>query len=329
MRRVATFNMPVSRALAPMRSFAQSHMPFAAAGAQRGAPTVRRVALAAPCGTSATLMFRQSSAGHVQCRVYSTTNALQCSKKPSDALGAFNQVQHHIPEEEKKQEEEEEQFPGPGAGYLPFPPPFHTINIMSLLLIGNLLCYFIMNWGNNDDWRDFVVEHFTLSHTNAWRIYPFLTHAFYQEHLLQLAIDCWLLVQFGNTLFGFLGPTRLAAFWAMTQIGGGLIHIARQKIQLFYDMDPLEVRGRCYGPNPFILGLVGVEGIVFRHLNFLQNPPVPFLVLTAFVMVIDIWRIFTTKPEEHGASTGGALIAYFFWALPTRYLGLDKLTARL
>ena len=51
------------------------------------------------------------------------------------------------------------------------------------------------------------------------------------------------------------------------------------------------------------------------------------LVLTAFVMVIDVWRIFTTKPQEHGAATGGALVAYLFWRIPTRYFGLDKLTA--
>lgn len=121
----------------------------------------------------------------------------------------------------------------------------------------------------------------------------------------------------------------MLVFWAMTSVGGGLLHVGRQYFELYCGVDPLEVRGRCFGPNPFILGLVGVEGLIFRHLNFLQNPPVPFLVLTAFVMVIDVWRIFTTKPEEHGAPTGGALVAYIFWALPTHLYGLDKLTAAM
>lgn len=155
------------------------------------------------------------------------------------------------------------------------------------------------------------------------------TNAFYQENLLQLLIDCWLLWQFGNTMLGFLGNTRMTFFAMLCTMGGSLIHVARQKFELYYGMDELEVRGRSYGPNPFIMGLVAIEGLIFRHLNFIQQPPIPFLVLTAFVMVIDVWRIFTTKPEEHGASTGGALMAYLFWALPTRMLGLDKLTATL
>ena len=41
-------------------------------------------------------------------------------------------------------------------------------------------------------------------------------------------------------------------------------------------MDPIEVRGRCNGRNPFILGLVDVDGLIFRHLNFMQNPPRPY-----------------------------------------------------
>ncbi|EPY23223.1 rhomboid-like protein [Strigomonas culicis] len=195
-----------------------------------------------------------------------------------------------------------------------------------ILFLANIFFYFLMRFGS-DDTRDFVVEHFTLSHENWHRIYPLFTNAFYQENLLQLLIDCWLLWQFGDTMLGFLGNTRMTFFAALTTLGGSLIHLARQKFELHYGMDELEVRGRCYGPNPFIMGLISVEGLVFRHLNFIQQPPIPFLVLTAFVMVIDVWRIFTTKPEEHGASTGGALMAYVFWALPTRMLGLDKLTA--
>lgn len=215
-----------------------------------------------------------------------------------------------------------------GPGYLPFPPPFHTFNIIMILFTANLLCYLIMKFGD-DDWRDFIVEHFTVSHENYTRIYPMFTNAFYQENLLQLLIDCWLLWQFGNTMLGFLGNTRMTFFAMLCTMGGSLIHVARQKFELYYGMDELEVRGRSYGPNPFIMGLVAIEGLIFRHLNFIQQPPIPFLVLTAFVMVIDVWRIFTTKPEEHGASTGGALMAYLFWALPTRMLGLDKLTATL
>jgi membrane associated rhomboid family serine protease len=269
-----------------------------------------------PVGATATVRFFRTSQSFLE------------DKKPNTSLGAFNQMQNWKPEDEQKHEEEQGGAGGPEPGYLPFPPPFHTINIISLLLLGNIIVYLAMQFGN-DDLRDVLVEHLTLSHENAHKIYPFFTHAFYQENFLQLAIDSWLLMQFGRTMFGFLGGTRLLAFWTMCQIGGGFIHVGRQYAQIYYDMDPLEVRGRCYGANPFILGLVGVEGLIFRNLNFLQNPPVPFLVLTAFVMVIDIWRIFTTKPEEHGASTGGALVAYVFWALPTRRLGLDKLTAKM
>jgi membrane associated rhomboid family serine protease len=226
----------------------------------------------------------------------------------------------------QQEQEEEEDDAKPNGGYLPFPEPFHTINIMMLLLIGNTLIYFIM-YASSDETRDWMIDHFTLSHDNWHLIYPLFTHAFYQENLFQLAIDIWLLLQFGRTQLGFLGNTRLTFFWALCTLGGAAIHIARQKVMLYYEMDPIEVRGRAFGPNPFILGLVGLEGLIFRNMNFLQNPPVPFLVLTAGVMIIDVWRIFTMKPEEHGSSTGGALVAYIMWALPTRFLGLDKLTA--
>lgn len=230
-------------------------------------------------------------------------------------------------EEDQGGGEEEDPFNrGSGPGYLPFPPPFHTINVVMFIFIANVLCYFIMHFGT-DDMRDFIVEHFTMSHENWKRIYPMFTNALYQENMLQLLIDCWLLWQFGDTMLGFLGNVRMTFFAVLCTVGGSLIHIARQKFELHYGMDELEVRGRCYGPNPFIMGLVAVEGLIFRHLNFIQQPPIPFVVLTAFVMVIDVWRIFTTRPEEHGAATGGALIAYVFWALPTRMLGLDKLTA--
>jgi hypothetical protein len=251
-------------------------------------------------------------------------------KPKNNQVAGFHQIdQWKAKEEEQKEEQEEDPFnKGPGAGYLPFPPPFHTINIVMLLFLANIIVYLAMNF-TNDNVRDFIIEHFTLSLDNYHRIYPFFTSAMYQEQLIQLAIDCWLLWQFGNTMLGFLGASRMAFFWAMCSLGGGLLHIARHKFELYYGIDPLEVRGRCFGPNPFILGLVAVEGLIFRHLNFIQQPPVPFLVLTAFVMVIDVWRIFTTKPEEHGAPTGGALVAYLFWLLPAKCFGLDKLTAAL
>ncbi|RNC30734.1 putative rhomboid-like protein, putative,serine peptidase, Clan S-, family S54, partial [Trypanosoma cruzi] len=175
--------------------------------------------------------------------------------------------------------EEEDPFSaGPGQGYLPFPPPFHTFNVVMLLFLANVITYVLMNFSGSDSLRDFIVDHFTLSHENAGMIYPLLTNAFYQENLLQLLIDCWLLWQFGNTMLGFLGNTRMTFFAVLCTLGGSFIHLARQKFELYYGMDPLEVRGRCYGPNPFILGLIGVEGLIFRHLNFIQQPPVPFLV---------------------------------------------------
>jgi membrane associated rhomboid family serine protease len=253
-----------------------------------------------------------------------------------NAIQGVYSIKHRTAEDEerdRKQQEEQQQAEddsagggGHNAGYLPFPEPFHTVNIMAILLLGNVLMYFVMR-SSSDATRDWIVEHFTLSHENWWRVYPLLTHSLYQENFMQLAIDVWLLMQFGRTQLGFLGNTRLTFFWALCTLGAAAIHVTRQKVMLYYEMDPIEVRGRVFGPNPFILGLVGLEGLIFRNMNFLQNPPVPFLVLTAGVMIIDVWRIFTMKPEEHGASTGGALLAYIMWALPTRMLGLDRLTA--
>lgn len=248
-------------------------------------------------------------------------------------LQGVSSIDRYRQEEEEERREEQEQEDDPfnrssGPGYLPFPPPFHTINIIMILLTANFLCFLVMRFGD-DDWRDFVVEHFTLSLENAHRVYPIFTNAFYQENTLQLAIDCWLLWQFGDTMLAFLGNMRLTFFAALCIAGGSAIHIARQKFELYYGMDELEVRGRAYGPNPMIMGLICMEGLIFRHLNFIQQPPIPFVVLAALIMVIDVWRIFTTRPEEHGASTGGALMAALFWALPTRCLGLDKLTATM
>jgi len=260
---------------------------------------------------------------------YSTSPPNSNQGGSSKAVGDFRRSVQHRPDEEQKEEGYEEGGAGNDAWFhLPFMPPFHTVNIVMLLIMANITCYLVMRFGT-DDIRDLVVEHFTLSHSNAHRIYPFFTSSLYQEHFLQLAIDVWLLMQFGRTMLGFLGGVRMATFWAMTSFGGGMFHVGRQWAELYYGMDPIEVRGRCFGPNPFILGLVGVEGLIFRNLNFMQNPPIPFLILTAFVMIIDVWRIFTTKPQEHGASTGGALVAFVFWRLPTRMMGLDKLTAAI
>ncbi|KAH8604130.1 putative Rhomboid family [Trypanosoma vivax] len=273
--------------------------------------------------------------GHGPCRfsrrAFSLTAIVHKPKKPNDELvGTYHIKTHEGKGDDDKGHEKESPFTrGPGAGYLPFPPPFHTVNVVMLLFIANVVTYCLMNFSGSDDIRDIIVEHFTLSHENAWRIYPFLTYSLYQENLLQLLIDCWLLNEFGKTMLGFLGNVRMTFFAVLCTLGGGAIQVARQKFELYNGRDPLEVRGRCYGPSTFILGFVGMEGLIFRHLNFIQQPPVPFLVLTAFVMVIDVWRIFTVRPEEHGAPTGGALVAYIFWALPTRMLGLDKLTAVL
>ncbi|CBH14375.1 rhomboid-like protein [Trypanosoma brucei gambiense DAL972] len=299
------------------------------------------VSLVGPARSTFLMMYRMQGNQNVRmgagaykdsCRTFCSSAVLRDPKKPSGQLVGTHQVQQRNEGDKGGDEEQKQEDPlggNAGAGYLPFPPPFHTINVVMLLFLANVITYFLMNFSGSDDLRDFIVEHFTLSHENAGRIYPFFTNALYQENLLQLLIDCWLLWEFGKTMLGFLGNARMTFFASLCTLGGGLIHVARQNFELYYGMDPLEVRGRCYGPNPFILGLVGVEGIIFRHLNFIQQPPVPFLVLTAFVMVIDVWRIFTTKPEEHGAATGGALVAYVFWALPTRMLGLDKLTAAL
>lgn len=256
------------------------------------------------------------------------TSLVRSPKKGAGQLQGVNSVQQYREEEEEQRQEEDPFTRNSGPGYLPFPPPFHTINIIMFLLLANVVCHLLMMFGT-DDMRDFIVEHFTVSHENWHRFYPLLTNALYQENTFQMLIDCWLLWQFGDTMLGFLGNMRLTFFAVLCTLGGSLIHVARQKFELSYGMDELEVRGRCYGPNPFIMGLIAIEGLIFRHLNFIQQPPVPFLVLTAFVMVIDVWRIFTMRPEEHGAATGGALMAYLFWALPTRMLGLDKLTATL
>ncbi|CCW64822.1 unnamed protein product [Phytomonas sp. EM1] len=297
----------------------------------RGASTLRFAMTAgAPFCLNATLHASLRSFHHPTSAAVGRPNGtLQAPKTGKDQLQSVSSIEQYKAEEEEKKQEEEDPFSrSSGPGYLPFPPPFHTINIIMILFIANVVCYFAMMLGN-DNVRDFLVEHLTLSHENFGRVYPIFTNAFYQENLLQLLIDCWLLWQFGDTMLGFLGNTRMAFFAMLCTLGGSLLHVARQKFELAYGMDDLEVRGRCYGPNTIIMGLVAMEGLIFRHLNFIQQPPIPFLVLTAFVMVIDVWRIFTTRPEEHGASTGGALMAYLFWALPTRMLGLDKLTAMI
>lgn len=332
MRRLGTHVLPYRRAFRPTPK-----VPFVSSHTAIGLVQRRGISLTGAAKETFLALYhtqqRQLCAGASRgsCGAFCRTPVLREAKRPSDQLAGFHEVRRY---EEKGDEEQKGQGEDPftgnaNAGYLPFPPPFHTFNVVMLLFLANVITYVLMNFSGNDDLRDFIVEHFTLSHENVWRIYPLLTNAFYQENLLQLLIDCWLLWQFGNTMLGFLGNVRMTFFAVLCTLGGSAIHVARQQFELYYGMDPLEVRGRCYGPNPFILGLVGVEGLIFRHLNFIQQPPVPFLVLTAFVMVIDVWRIFTTKPEEHGASTGGALVAYIFWALPTRMLGLDKLTAAL
>lgn len=313
--------------------YAVCHPPHGRGGGSPFGTMLRRGARHVDCCCAAGSAFAALHGIAAPVRGYSTSALRFSDKKPNTSLAGFSQIQHRDPEQDKKDEqqntEENPEGAGPGQGYLPFPPPFHTINIISVLFVANIVIYVFMNYLATDDWRDWVVEHFTLSHENYMKIYPFFTCSMYQEQMLQLAIDCWLLWQFGNTMLGFLGPARLFAFWAMTTAGAGLLHIGRQYFELHLGVDSLDVRGRCYGASPFILGLVSVEGLIFRHLNFMQNPPVPFLVLTAFVMIIDVWRLFTIKPEEHGAATGGALVAYFFWLLPTRLMGLDKLTAAL
>ena len=154
-------------------------------------------------------------------------------------------------EDDKDKDKEEPDYGGPGEGYLPFPPPFHTINIMAFLLIANVLCYVVMNYIATDSLRDFLVEHLTLSIHNAYRIYPLLTQSLYQEHLLQLAIDCWLLWQFGAVMLGFLGGKRLLFFWALCTMGGSFLHIGRQYFELNYlKLDPLGCSWSLLWPQP-------------------------------------------------------------------------------
>lgn len=222
------------------------------------------------------------------------------------------------------QEEEDD----PNRGYLPFGAPFHTFNIIMILFIGNILCYLLMTFGS-DNTRDFLVDHFTVSRDNWRRIYPLFTNAFFQENLIQLLIDCWLLSSVGNTLLSFIGNGRLTYLAFLCVLGGSIAHLAKQQYFLYNGEDELVVRGRVYGPNTFIMGLISLEGLIFRHLTFVQQPPIPYLVLTAFVMALDVWRISTVLPEEHGAATGGALMALVFWALPIKFFGMDKLTAMI
>lgn len=234
---------------------------------------------------------------------------------------------------ERVETEEEEGGDGgsgddPSRGYLPFRAPFHTFNIIMILFLGNILCYLLMRCGD-DNVRDFLVEHFTVSRENWFRIYPLFTNAFFQENLLQLLIDCWLLSSVGTSLMSFIGNGRLTWLCLLCVLGGSLFHLAKQQYFLYCGEDDLLVRGRVYGPNTFIMGLISLDGLIFRHLTFIQEPPIPYLVLTAFVMALDVWRICTFMPEEHGAATGGALMALIFWALPIRFFGMDKLTAMM
>lgn len=234
--------------------------------------------------------------------------------------------------ERVENEEEEGSDGGSGddssRGYLPFRAPFHTFNIVMLLFIGNIICYLLMRFGD-DNVRDFLVEHFTVSRENWSRIYPLFTNAFFQENLFQLLIDCWLLSSVGTSLLSFVGNGRLTWLCLLCVLGGSLFHLAKQQYFLYCGEDDLLVRGRVYGPNTFIMGLISLDGLIFRHLTFIQQPPIPYLVLTAFVMALDVWRICTFMPEEHGAATGGALMAIVFWALPIRFFGMDKLTAMM
>lgn len=216
----------------------------------------------------------------------------------------------------------------PNKGYLPFRAPFHTFNIVMLLFLGNVICYLLMRFGD-EHVQDFMVEHFTISRENWFRIYPLFTNAFFQENLLQLLIDCWLLSSVGTSLLNFIGNGRLTWLCMLCVLGGSLFHLAKQQYFLYNGEDELLVRGRVYGSNTFIMGLISLDGLIFRHLTFVQEPPIPYLVLTAFVMALDVWRIATVMPEEHGAATGGAIMALVFWALPIRFFGMDKLTAML
>ncbi|CAD2220250.1 serine peptidase, Clan S-, family S54 [Angomonas deanei] len=279
-----------------------------------------RSAQAGKVGASASLTF--ATTHHTTLRHYhgglGAPSRTLLDTKGSNQLQGVSSVDRYRGEEEEEErkdgggEEEENPFGGKsGPGYLPFPPPFHTINIIMILIIANVLTYFIMMYGS-DDTRDFLIDHFTLSRDNWTRIYPIFTNALYQENFLQIAIDCYLLYILGDTILNFLGNARTTFLAALCIAGGGLLHIARQELAVHYGCDELEARGRCYGPNTFIMGLISLEGLIFRHLNFLQQPPVPFLVLTALVMVIDVWRLLNMEVDEHGAATGGALMAYVF-----------------
>lgn len=246
--------------------------------------------------------------------------------------GTTSQKEKAIERVEKDEEEDGEDGGAgdgdPNCGYLPFRAPFHTFNIVMLLFLGNVICYLLMRFGD-DRVKDFMVEHFTVSRANWSRIYPLFTNAFFQENLLQLLIDCWLLSSIGSSLLNFIGNARLAWLCMLCVLGGSLFHLAKQQYFLYKGEDELLVRGRVYGSNTFIMGLISLDGLIFRHLTFVQEPPIPYLVLTAFVMALDVWRIATVMPEEHGAATGGAIMALIFWALPIRLFGMDKLTAMI
>lgn len=265
--------------------------------------------------TAFSLMSMMRGGSHVvQCRSFG-------SKSKSTQIQPVDKADGE--EDEAGQEEGD-----PNRGYLPFRAPFHTFNIIMLLFLGNILCYLVMRFGN-DRTRDFLVEHFTLSRENWTRGYPLIINAFFQENLLQLLIDCWLLSSVGNTLLSFIGNARLSWLCLLCVLGGSAFHLLKQQYFLYNGEDELVVRGRVYGPNTFIMGLIALEGLIFRHLTFVQQPPIPYLVLTAFVMALDVWRISTVMPEEHSAATGGALMALVFWALPIRFFGMDKLTAMI
>eukprot|EP00796_Vickermania_ingenoplastis_P009114 gene9114-6405_t len=262
--------------------------------------------------------------------LFSSLNISRRSFGASPALRARKQSDQ-IQRVEKEEEEdggEGQQEEDPNAGYLPFPPPFHTFNITMLLFLANILCYCCMRFGN-DDMRDFLVRHMTLSRDNWTWIYPLFTNAFFQENLLQLLIDCWLLTSVGTSLLSFIGNARLTWLALLCVLGGSFFHLLKQQYFLYNGEDELVVRGRVYGPNTFIMGLIAIDGLIFRHMTFVQQPPIPYLVLTALVIALDVWRICTMEPAEHSAATGGAIMAIAFWALPIRFFGMDKLTAIL
>lgn len=261
---------------------------------------------------------------HSQCKISFGFGATNVSHRCFGKKAKSTQIQPvERTEEEGEGEGQEEDS---SRGYLPFRPPFHTFNVIMILFILNILCYLLMKFGNNST-RDFLVTHFTLSRENCGKIYPLVTNVFFQENLLQLLIDCWLLSAVGSNLLSFVGNARLSWLCLLCVLGGSFLHLGKQQYFLFNGEDDLAVRGRVYGPNTFIMGLISLEGLIFRHMLFIQQPAVPYLILTAFVMALDVWRIATITPEEHGAATGGALMAFVFWALPIRLFGMDKLTA--